>query len=527
MSKRFKGLTKGFSLGVITMAVLGSIHGIQAQEATFNGPGDIQAAGINDRYVVTFKNTADILSDGKIDPAAVMSLMQTYGAETIRTLDSINGVAIKINPSDIANLLNNKQIANVEVDQPRYLLDDQHLLAESTPYGITMVQADQVSDAASGNQKVCIVDTGYNRDHNDLRTSNVTGDDNDGQGNDTGNWYNDGHGHGSHVAGTISALGGNNLGVVGVNPSGNVGLHIVKVFNDAGNWAYGSDLIAAISQCEAAGASVISMSLGGGASMSSESNAFASALANGVLSIAAAGNDGNSTMSYPASYDSVMSVAAVDSSENKASFSQYNAQVEIAGPGVGVESTITGQGYASWSGTSMATPHVSGVAALVWSNHPACTATEIRNILNATAKDKGSAGRDTSYGYGIVQAKAAVDAISANGCGDIIIEPPEGDDVTITDLAESSGSWYRNSFEMPADVSTLTVTISGGSGDADLYVKEGSAPSSGWFGSYDCRPYLNGNDEVCTFTNPGTGSWHIGVKAYSTFNNVTLNWNYR
>ena len=526
MNKHIKGLAKGFTLGAVAIAVLGSINGSIAAEATFNGPGDIKPALVNNRYVVTFKNTASIMADGKISPAAVMSLMQTYGAKTIRTLNSINGVAIEINPADIANLLNNDEIEQVEVDQPRYLLDDVNTMAESTPYGITMVQADQVSDAAAGNQKVCIVDTGYNRDHNDLRTSNVTGNDNDGNGNDTGNWYNDGHGHGSHVAGTISALGGNNLGVVGVNPSGDVGLHIVKVFNDSGNWAYGSDLIAAISQCKDAGASVISMSLGGGASMSSESNAFASALTNGVLSIAASGNSGNSTMSYPASYDSVMSVGAVDSSESIASFSQYNSQVEISAPGVNVNSTITGQSYASWSGTSMATPHVSGVAALVWSNNPECSATEIRDALNNTAKDKGASGRDNYYGHGIVQAKAAHDALSSQDCGTTPPPPPPPGDLEgkVDNLGESRNSWYRHTIDVPAGISSMSIKISGGTGDADLYVKEGSAPSSGWFGSYDCRPYLDGNDEVCTFSNPGEGTWHIGVKAYSTFSGVTLEW---
>ena len=525
MNKHIKGLAKGFTLGAVAVAVLGSVNGAVAAEATFNGPGDIKPAVVNNRYVVTFKNTANIMSDGKVSPAAATSLMQTYGAKTIRTLDRINGVAIEIDPASVANLLNNEQVEMVEVDQPRYILDTVGIQAESTPYGITMVQADQVSDSATGNQKVCIVDTGYNRNHEDLRSSNVTGDDNDGNGNDTGNWYDDGHGHGSHVAGTIAALGGNGVGVVGVNPSGNVGLHIVKVFNNSGNWAYGSDLIAAISQCEAAGASVISMSLGGGASMTSESNAFASALNNGVLSIAAAGNSGNSTMSYPASYDSVMSVGAVDSSESIASFSQYNSQVEISAPGVNVNSTITGNSYASWSGTSMATPHVSGVAALVWSNYPTCTATQIRDALNNTAKDKGSAGRDNFYGHGIVQAKAAYDSL-ATGCGTTPPPPPPPGDLDgkLENLSATRGNWVREVIDVPAGISTMTIKISGGSGDADLYVKEGSAPTSGWFGSYDCRPYLNGNEETCTFTNPGQGEWHIGVRAYSTFSGVTLEW---
>jgi len=134
------------------------------------------------------------------------------------------------------------------------------------------------------------------------------------------------------------------------------------------------------------------------------------------LDLAAAGNAGNTSFSYPASYNAVVSVAAVDSSRNLASFSQRNSQVELAGPGVGVNSTWNNGGYNSISGTSMASPHVAGVAALVWSNHPTCTAAQIRAALTATAQDRGAAGRDTSFGFGIVQAKAAVDRLNANRC---------------------------------------------------------------------------------------------------------------
>merc|ERR1712176_11519 len=139
------------------------------------------------------------------------------------------------------------------------------------------------------------------------------------------------------------------------------------------------------------------------------------------MGIAAAGNGGNSALSYPASYKSVMSVAAVDSNENKAGFSQYNEQTEISGPGVSVKSTVTGNSgstfsYASYSGTSMATPHVAGVAGLLRMYFPNCKAFQIRNAMIVTAKDKGDAGCDVNYGHGIVQAKAAFEYLEANAC---------------------------------------------------------------------------------------------------------------
>ncbi|KZN69316.1 S8 family serine peptidase [Pseudoalteromonas luteoviolacea] len=385
-------------------------------------------ASNTERMIVTLKseamaNTLPVaMSNAEISEFKSQSLSlfaNDLNTTAIKTLPNINAVVMEVTPEQLAELEKNGDVETVEVDPKRYVPEVIEAgispLAESTPYGINMVQAKLVSDAAAANRKVCIMDTGYHRAHEDLVSAGVTGDDGYGS-NDTGLWYNDGNGHGTHVAGTIAALGGNGTGVVGVNPSGNLGLHIVKVFNDSGRWAYGSDLIEAINQCEAAGSHITSMSLGGSGSSTAERNAFDQSYQRGMLHIAAAGNGGNSALSYPASYNNVVSVAAVDSSENKASFSQYNSQVEIAGPGVGVNSTWNNGGYRSISGTSMATPHVSGVAALVWSNFPQCSNADIRAALNATAKDKGAAGRDTSYGYGIVQAKAAYDYL-AQGCG--------------------------------------------------------------------------------------------------------------
>ncbi|PAJ74180.1 alkaline serine protease [Pseudoalteromonas sp. NBT06-2] len=400
-------LATGFALSLIT-------SGIQASTSA-----QLESTDKAQRFIVHLNDSAIFKAQSEANSAhsiqaAKLSLMKStannVNAILVHTLSDINAIAVELNAEQKAALLKDENVGLVEVDPKRYLL------SESTPYGISMVQAQQLSDSQSSNRKVCIMDTGYTLNHPDLPNTGVTGDDGYGS-NDTGNWYNDGNGHGTHVAGTIAAIGGNNQGVVGVNPSGQLGLHIVKVFNDSGNWAYGSDLIAAINQCEAAGANITSMSLGGGGSSTAEKQAFDNSYNRGMLHIAAAGNDGNSSMSYPASYDSVVSVAAVDSSGTKASFSQYNSQVEIAAPGVNVNSTWNNNAYKSISGTSMATPHVSGVAALVWSNNLSCSNQDIRNALNNTAQDKGASGRDTSYGYGIVKAKNASDYLANSNCG--------------------------------------------------------------------------------------------------------------
>lgn len=395
------------------LSLLSTAIALPLVSLTLNAQPTIQE---EQRFIVTFKNDTSIQKSDTLTRAQGIQVNALFDraaanvdAKVVKRLPNSNAMAVVLTPSQQKALAKDTSVQSIEVDPKRYLL------SESTPYGITMVQALQLSDAGSVNQKVCIMDTGYTLNHADLPSSGVTGDDGYGS-NNTGNWYNDGNGHGTHVAGTIAAIGSNNQGVVGVNPSGRLGLHIVKVFNDSGSWAYGSDLIEAVNQCKNAGATVISMSLGGGASSTAERAAFDSAYASGILNVAAAGNDGNSNMSYPASYGSVMSVAAVDSSGNVANFSQYNSQVEIAAPGVGINSTYNDGSYKSLSGTSMATPHVSGVAALVWGNNPNCTVQQIRDGLNASAQDKGSSGRDNYYGYGIVKAKDA-DTHLKNVCG--------------------------------------------------------------------------------------------------------------
>jgi serine protease len=179
---------------------------------------------------------------------------------------------------------------------------------------------------------VCIIDTGYYAEHEDLKDAST------GKSQVDNDYWTDGAGHGSHVAGTIGALN-NGLGVVGVSP-GAINYHIVKIFNNDGVWTSSSDLVAAIYECQNGGANVISMSLGGTFKSRTEEKAFNALYADGILHVAAAGNDGNTRLSYPASYSSVISVAAIDSDLAIADFSQQNSAVELAAPGVGVLSTV-------------------------------------------------------------------------------------------------------------------------------------------------------------------------------------------
>ncbi|WP_429017049.1 S8 family peptidase [Aeromonas hydrophila] len=359
-------------------------------------------AAERDRYLVQLKPGAE---------AAVLAQSKGMGGELALALPEQHALALWLPAAAATALAHNPNVLWVEPDAKRYAS------AETLPYGIPMVQAPQLSDAAAGEVLVCIIDSGYSGGHPDLpHGAQVQGSSDAG----TGSWSSDENGHGTHVAGTIAAVGGNDQGVVGVLPNQSVPLQIVKVFGASG-WAYSSNLVGALNACKQGMSNrgftrmVINMSLGGSVPSKTEEQAFNQAYGLNVLSVAAAGNAGNTSKSYPASYSSVVSVAAIDANKQLAYFSQRNDQVELAAPGVSVLSTVP-TGYAYYSGTSMATPHVVGVATLVWSQRLECSNDQLRQTLRSSAQDLGMLGRDNSYGYGLVQAKAAADRM-ALGCG--------------------------------------------------------------------------------------------------------------
>lgn len=363
----------------------------------------------SDRYIVKFKPGAAAAGRAAVAANGTIAL----------DINGIDAVAAHLPDASVLALQNNPNIELIEKDPIRVPLATG--AGETVPYGISMVQADVVSDQLTANRTVCIIDSGYDALHEDLPSgANITGND-----SAAGPWNKDGCGHGSHVAGTIAALGANGQGVVGVNPGGTLNIHVERVFGDSCGWAYASELIDAAFDCRDAGANVISMSLGcasGGpwCYSSTEDAGFQQLYSEGLLSVAAASNDGKAWYSYPASYPSVVSIAAVDENEQHARVSNANDAVELAAPGVRVLSTVPENGYEAWSGTSMATPHVAAVAALVWSYDTTLTNDQIRSALRASAKDLDAAGYDTKTGFGLVQAQAALDHLGlAGGCATV------------------------------------------------------------------------------------------------------------
>ncbi len=641
-----------FVATAISLAVSGAVHAQSSHGVLLSDETEqtVMSSPLPVRYIVKFKENQSVaLMDQhqQLNSYMAANKLQGLGIKNAVYKAHMHSAITPLTKAQLASLRLDPAIEFVEQDLPR------RLMAQQQPYGIAMVQADLVDDsvasAAMGGKKICVIDSGLDLPHEDMGTNGVTitGTNNSG----TGNWHDQGGPHGTHVAGTIAALN-NGLGVRGVIGS-NPNLHIIKVFNASG-WGYSSDLVSAINECQNAGSDVVNMSLGGTGSSNSERNGIQAAADAGMLLIAAAGNDGvpsNTTdiESYPASYDSVVSVAALDSTKALADFSQKNAQVEIAAPGVDVYSTypegtgsvvelsVDGSGYAAngmenqgsitgslynfatgeatdggasgkvcliqrgnisfhdkvkncqdsggigaviynnvagsfggtlgtsnstsipavtvsdsdgaamlnqlglstsinigtgnygnMSGTSMASPHVAGVAALVWSHHPSCSADEIRTALNASAEDLGDAGRDVKFGYGLVQTKAAIDYLDANGCGGTTPPPPPptGNElengVAKTNLAGSTGEELTFTMVVPDGATDVQFAMQGGTGDADLYVRYGAAPTTS---TYDCRPYRSGNSESCAMTQ-GAGTYHVMVRAYSSFSGVSLTGSY-
>ena len=510
------------------------VLGVAIATAVFGAAGPVVAKTDTTRVIVSMKSGQGV--NGR-------SALRAAGGVVKQEIHGMDAVAIEVPTVALKGLANNPNIEYIEEDLVRHAFATTspsaapYFTGQLTPYGIKMVQADNMpaGDANTGNRKVCIIDSGYDLAHEDLNGNVVAGDNDAG----TGLWSTDENHHGTHVAGTIAGINNSGVGVVGVNSNKKLKLHIIKVFGAAG-WAYSSTLASAANKCGAAGANIISMSLGGGRSNKTEQRAFDSLASKGVLSIAAAGNDGTTAISYPAGYASVMSVGALDENKAWATFSQYNSKVEISAPGVAVLSTVpmnsgsksalsvgattytpgdmdgsvkatvtapladfglgnvvtagsmtgkvclvargtidfatkvtnckasggvaaiiynnvagafggtmgttvatipsvtatdvdglamkgqlgqsatvavTPNSYAFFDGTSMATPHVSAVAALVWSYFPTCTAAQIRSTLGKSAEDLGTAGRDTKFGFGLVRARAAHDRIATLGCG--------------------------------------------------------------------------------------------------------------
>lgn len=295
--------------------------------------------------------------------------------------------------------------ATVETDIPV------KMSADKVDWGIARIGADKIWDKSTGDGiKVAVIDTGVDLLHTDL-SGNITAG-YDFVNNDSSAM--DDNGHGTHVAGIIASVQ-NGLGVIG--GANKADIMPIKVLNNQG-YGYLSDVAKGIYYAADNGARVINLSLGAPTDSLTLKAAVDYAVKKGVLIAAAAGNDGGQPCSYPAAYASVICVVATDSYNKLASFS--NVGGELSAPGVYNYSTYVGNLYKYMSGTSMATPHVAASAAVVMSFCSDCSTTKIKDILHTTAVDLGAVGKDSVFGYGLVDLVAAITSLSPTT---IVTEP--------------------------------------------------------------------------------------------------------
>ncbi|MBI2935090.1 MAG: S8 family serine peptidase [Chloroflexi bacterium] len=261
-------------------------------------------------------------------------------------------------------------------------------------WSMAAIRAPQAWETARGSAsiKIAILDTGIDQDHEDLASKIVAN-----VNFTTSDTVDDRRGHGTHVAGIAAAAAGNATGIAGVGFDSS--LMNVKVLGDNGrgrsSWTARGIVWAADN-----GANVINLSLGSARFSELTSNAISYAWKRGVIVVAAAGNNASAGLFYPAGYEHVIAVAATDTNDARASFTNYGTWIEVAAPGRGVYSTLPNhptisgsKGYGNKSGTSMASAHVAGLAALVKAKYPGMTGAAIRDkILVSTDPASGFAG---------------------------------------------------------------------------------------------------------------------------------------
>jgi parallel beta-helix repeat protein len=355
-------------------------------------------------YVVGFKDKS------WKDYDELLRLVNEFGGKlvnTVQTKDKIQAAVVSIpafrSNVFVSKLQESKMFAYVEPNfkfKTNYVPNDPYWHMQWAP---KKIRADYAWNITKGNHSilVAVIDTGIDWNHPDLTANYVP------LGYD---WVNhdadpmDDHGHGTHCAGIIAATINNSVGIAGI---AQVKIMAEKGLNEEGEGTEG-DLANAIYHAVDQGAKILSCSWGGYENSILIHEAIIYAYNHNVLVVAAAGNDHTSSKMYPAAYEEVIAVAATDQNDNPAWFSNYGEWIELAAPGVNIYSTIWDNSYAYMSGTSMATPHVAGVAALVWSQNTSMTRDELRSRLRFTVDDCGASGFDPYYGFGRINAEKAV-----------------------------------------------------------------------------------------------------------------------
>ncbi|CZQ82541.1 S8 family peptidase [Trichococcus collinsii] len=440
-----------FSHASITTEAMAAESPVQA-EATPNNSADFQDV------IVRFKD-----KPGQAELHAFKGL----GGDVSNVFTIIPAISGRLPAKAIEALKNNPQVEVVELDYTVQALEYSAENELGNSWGADHINADAaLASGYSGEGiKVAVLDSGVNFNHFDLR------DNFDFSANELGYDFvsddlfpEDVYGHGTHVAGILAAAS-NGFGVVGVAPDAQ--MVALRVLDENGEGT-ASRIIEALQWIQNYNAAhpdspirITNNSYGTGSNSSQLGAAFDVLASSGVLHIGSAGNDGRAAgngnnVSYPANYESVVAVAALDKTNQRASFSSTGSDVEIAAPGVSILSTwkdglniagpqpfsfagYAGEYFIEANGTSMASPHVAGVAALLMAADPSYTAEAVRNKMNQTALDLGDSGRDNQYGYGLVDASSALGIVPVTNKPPVaynqVVETTQNTSVAITLIA--------------------------------------------------------------------------------------------
>lgn len=381
--------------------------------------------------------------------------LENYGdLQTRDVLAKTLGVyALQVPSGDVAKIIAElSKSPDFLYAEPNYEIYAQEIIPNdpgwSLQYNMVAIRAPQGWAYSTGSSAItiAIVDSGVDMTHPELLGKIVAGYDFVNNDNDPS----DDNGHGTHVAGLAAAIGNNGIGMAGV--SWGARIMPVKVLNASNSGSY-ANAAAGITWAADQGAQVINMSLGGISPSQVLEDAVNYAAARGVLLVGAAGNNGSPSVLYPAAYPAVIAVSATNSANQRASFSNYGPQIELAAPGAGIYSLHLGGGYMTRNGTSMSAPQVSGLAAILLGLPGNASASAVRGQMQASALDLGPAGRDSEFGFGLIQMDSAMLLAPT------LTPTPTSDVKSPTPTGLGWGIYIPTASSTPTATPTLTVTL--------------------------------------------------------------------
>ena len=447
-------------------------------------------------------------------PDVVAHALASHGARVLKTLPQLGVSVLSINEAQSDHIAQSLSASGL------FTFVEQDFIARvsaTTPndpsypsqWHLPKIQAPSAWDLTKGaaGVPVALIDSGVDSTHPDLGPKIVAGWNYvDGNSNTA-----DQFGHGTETAGVLAAASNNGVGVAGVSWSNTI-LPLVVV-NGAGFANY-SDIASAIQYAADHGVRVVNISIGGSSSSSVIQSAVDYAWSKGTVVFAAAGNDSNSTLNYPAACTNVVAVSATDANDGLAWFSSYGSDIDVAAPGTSIVTTTMGGGTAAVDGTSFSSPIAAGAAALMLAANPSLSATQVVSLLEQNSDDLGAPGWDQYFGWGRVNAYRAVTAAINAGTA-----PPPPPPPSVSIAAPLNGSTVSSAVNVQG-----TSNSSMGVSKVELYVDSGlvtSGTSASFSLAWNTAAYANGSHTVLVKAYDTTGNTGSATNTVNVSNTVT------